>query len=368
VETRCRHFNGYKPCGLSESCDSTCGSRNLITTRILIIHLEAAGSVLRSTSLLKPIKRKYPGSHITWVTKPIGAKLLEGNPYVDQVFTDSSDDQLSLSVGEFDIAFCIDKSRFSAGILKQVIVDQVYGFVVKDNVIIPNNESAHELWELGLDNKRKFFGNQKAETQLLHEALGLEFKRDPYVFQFTEDEMKEAKVRQIHWGNSKKLLVGINTGCGEMIPYRKFSINGHRRLIKKLQALDVGIVLLGGPSETDRNQDIACGLDVVESPTNSGIRDGMVSVMACDVIISGDSLGLHMGIALNKYVIAWFGPTVPGEIDLYENGLKIISKASCGPCWKRSCQKPVMCYDLVNYDKIVNGICKLIYRPSEFSI
>ena len=49
----------------------------------------------------------------------------------------------------------------------------------------------------------------------------------------------------------------------------------------------------------------------------------------CDVVISGDSLGMHMAIALSKHVVAWFGPTSPQEIDLYDRGVKLLADRLC---------------------------------------
>ncbi len=116
------------------------------------------------------------------------------------------------------------------------------------------------------------------------------------------------------------------------------------------------IVLLGGREDTDRNQTIATlarsqGLAVLESSTEDGLRSGMVSVAACDVVVTGDSLGLHMALGFQKSVVAWFGPTCSHEIDLY-GGEAVTTKASCAPCWKRACEKSVMCYDQVDFSKI----------------
>ena len=97
---------------------------------------------------------------------------------------------------------------------------------------------------------------------------------------------------------------------------------------------------------------------MIQSPTRKGLRDGLASVEACDLIFSGDSLGMHMGIALKKWVVAWFGPTCAQEIDLYGRGVKVMTKATCSPCWKRVCSQPVMCYDQVDFDQALNGLSK----------
>src|SRR5689334_9475754 len=101
----CRHFNGYKPCGNNAVCSEACPSKSIATISILIVHLGAIGAVVRATSLLKPIRRKFPAARITWVTDTPSDQLLKGHAEIDRVLTTKTEDLLSLSALEFDVAF-----------------------------------------------------------------------------------------------------------------------------------------------------------------------------------------------------------------------------------------------------------------------
>jgi heptosyltransferase-2 len=365
----CRHFNGYKPCGKSEICDLLCPHLSVPTVRILLIHLEALGAVMRSTALLPAIRRKYPGSHITWVTQKPAHHLLAENPLIDRVLTTDAEDLLKLSVLEFDIALMIDKGQKSAGVLKLTQADVVYGFSVdpRSGAVLPATHAARELWEIGLSDRKKFVENSKTETQLAHEALELgPWVRDDYVLRLSESEKREAHLRRQSWAANGEIVIGLNTGCSGVIPYKKLTIEKHRELIVLLSATPgVRVVLLGGKEDAERNERIAFGLPVIQSPTGAGLRDGIVSVSACDIVLTGDSLGMHLAIALGKWTVAWFGPTCSHEIDLYDRGVQVLSAASCGPCWKRSCSRSTMCYDLVSIDDLVRGIQLGIGRESK---
>ena len=360
--TNCRHFNGYKPCGKSEICDSLCPSLAIPGARILLIHLEALGAVMRSTALLPAIRRKFANAHITWVTSPAAAALLQNNSLIDRVLTTSVNDLLALSALQFDAALCVDKSLAAGGVLKQTQADFIYGFRVdgQSGAIVPATSAADELWNLGLSNQQKFFVNQKAETQLIAEALELgPYIRDEYVLRLSESERREALARRQQWApQPEHIVIGLNTGCAATIPYKKLSIERHRDLITRLsEDPRYRVVLLGGGAEDAlRNERIGHGLAVVQTPTSRGLRDGMISMEACDLIVSGDSLGLHMAIALRKWVVAWFGPTCAQEIDLFDRGVKVQTQASCSPCWKRSCQQTSMCYDQVSVDALLEGL------------
>jgi heptosyltransferase-2 len=320
---------------------------------------------------LKSIKRKYPGSHITWVTESPCDQLLQDHPFLDRVLTTKGDDLLSLSALEFDAAFVIDKSLKAAGILRYTQVDRVFGFKAdpRGGGIVPATASAEELWQLGLDNHRKFFVNKKAETQLMTEALELgPFQRDEYFLPLTRQEALETQQRRLAWKQGASFLIGLNTGCSAVIPYKKWTVDFHREVIRNLPpSWNAQVVLLGGPEDSDRNQQIGQGLPVVQSATTAGLRDGLISVAACDLVVSGDSLGMHMAISQKKHVIAWFGPTCAAEIDLYGRGEKIQSTAACAPCWKRLCHQSTMCYDQVSLMEVIEALKRGFSRCQQTS-
>lgn len=323
----------------------------------------------RATSNLSSSRycKKVSGSHLTWLTEKRSKPLLLENPLVDRTLHLDFSEMLKIEGEHFDAVFVMDKDQRVGGILNRIKARKIFGFqkAEKGLGIVPANPEAEELWSLGLNDEKKFFINQKPETQLLHEAFALgKWTRDPYILRFSDYEKTEALKRREGWLQGYHRLVGINTGCSALYPNKKLSVNLQRELIVKLQRMypSVGVVLLGGPEDTERNQLIARGLDVISSPTEAGIRDGLISTSAVDVLVSGDSLGLHMGIALRKWCVAWFGPTCSQEIDLYDRGTKVITQASCHPCWKKVCHKDVMCYDLVNIHQIIDGVEQGLYH------
>lgn len=338
-----------------------CPQLEVIQNSVLIVHLGALGAVVRSTALLSEIHRKHSGSSVTWVTDKPADQLLKKHPLIDRVLTTSAEDILQLSALEFDVAYVIDKSLKAVGVAKTAKTHKTIGFKAdsKTGAILPANSSARELWELGIDNHKKFFLNQKSEVQLMCEALELSAASTPeYNLPLTVTEEKTCEMRKQQWAfNPKQPIIGINTGCSSVIPAKKLTVQFQRQLLENLISQGYeNLVLLGGPEDEERNQKISYGLPVIQSPTGLGLRDGLISVAACDLVVTGDSLGMHMAISQKKYVIAWFGPTCAQEIELYGRGTKVLTKATCSPCWKRTCDKSQMCYDQVDLQEILNGI------------
>lgn len=357
----CSHFNGYKPCGLQDHCTETCSHFKKRGPQILLVHLGALGAVVRTTGLLSAIHSEFPHCEITWVTENPAAQLLRNHPRLKRVLTLNETDLLILETLVFERAYVIDKSLEATGVLHRARVSgPTLGFKANaQGVILPLNPEAEELWGLGLSNEKKFFLNQKSEWQLLHEALKLKPVSFGYDLPLTIEEEKEKQNRRKSWlQDSKTGIVGLNTGCAPTLPHKKLSVKNHRDLILLLEKNfpELQIVLLGGPEDTERNQLIAENRDVLLTPTTKGLRDGLISVAACDYVVTGDSLGMHMAISQKIPTLAWFGPSCSQEIDFFGYGEKILTKANCSPCWKRSCIEKVMCYDQVDLLDFVEAL------------
>lgn len=369
-EIRCRHFSGYKPCGKSETaCErSACAAFDEVRENILIVHLGALGAVMRSTALLAALKRKHPASRLVWVTDSPAHYLLQHNPLIDEVILSSQVALHPLTALRFSFGYCIDKSLKAFRLLQEFKVEKILGFRADEvsGAVLPASPAAEELWSLGLSNHKKFFVNEKTENQLVHEALELgPYVRDGYLLRLTGEEKALASRRREEWLQSEspraEVLIGFNVGCSNVIAYKKLSVRAQRELIleiKKLYGAQAAVVLLGGKEDVSLATEIARGLPVIFSPMDLGLRDGMVSLSACDVIVTGDSLGLHLGVALKKWVVAWFGPTCSHEIDLYDRGTRVMTEAGCAPCWKRQCHRELMCYDQVSTAKLMEGVNK----------
>src|SRR5208283_786681 len=358
----CKRFTGYKPCIPGSTCYTECADPDPIGTKILIINLDAMGAVLQTTAMLPAIKRKYPQSHISWITLKNAYRLLENNPYVDAAYVWEPESWLVLQNIEFDVVYSTDKSKMSCAFCNTLNAKEKIGFGLnKDGKIIPLNKEAEYSYLLGLDDNLKFRVNQKYGTEILQEAMKLTFRRDVYTLILSDEEKKycEQYAKEVEL-NGNNVIVGFNTGCSYLYPNKKMTIGQHVALIEKLSAMKgIDLVLLGGQEDTERNAEIVrrVGKKVVSTPTAQGVRRGICYENICDVIITGDSFGMHVAIGLKKYVIAWFGLSCWSEIDLYDRGVKLIPEGlHCAPCWKKDCPYDLECIQMIDLDGIVRAV------------
>ncbi len=338
----CKKFTGYKPCEPFKNCE-TCETPEPIGTHILLINLDALGDVLVTTAILPALKRKYPVSTVRWLTKSYAIPLLENNPFLDEVLAWNGDNRLILQQMQFDLALNADKNRNSSAFIQTLQAARKMGFGLNAfGAIVPLTAEADYNYRMGIDDRLKFYDNTRTGQEILAETFGLDYKRDEYVLELTAEEKKASITFRRNLGIAdKELVLGFNTGCSVRFPNKKLTVQQHVNLIYRLHATfpEVKMILLGGPEDTLRNREIKqkVGELVLETPTNEGLRRGILYENMADVVVTGDSLGMHVAIALKKWVLAWFGPTSPQEIDLYGRGEKITSRAPCAPCWNPRC-------------------------------
>lgn len=356
----CRLFTGYKPCKHKRPCTG-CPHHDPVQTRIAIVSLDALGAVLRATCLLTPIRKLYPKAHITWVTYPNAVPLLDHNPMIDRIIKFEAASVPVLGHLEFETIFSVDKSLEAGALAESMKARHKKGFGLDaQGCIRPFNEQAHYQFDLGLDDELKFVRNQKPETQQITETMGMKWERDPYILELRPDEKaaSEKHRAEILKASGARGIIGFNSGCSELFPYKKFTIERSIEVIRmwRQQFPHFAVALLGGREDEARQAQMKAAFAhdhaVVNTPTNQGLRRGIAWVNISDIVFSGDSLGMHIAIGLKKPVIAWFGLSCPQEIDLYDRGVKLLSDVACSPCWRKSCDKTPKCYDQVSVESI----------------
>ena len=289
---------------------------------------------------------------------------MENNPYLDGVYEWGPESWLVLQALEFDLVLNVDKSQRAAALAMSLKAREKLGFGLNANgAIVPLNPEAEYAWRMGIDDRLKFRENRKTAQQILAEMFRLPYRRDKYVVRLSEEELAFCERYKKEVGITEEdFVIGFNTGCSPLYPLKKMTVEQHVELIQRVyDRLDgVKVVLLGGPGETERNAEIKSkvGNRVISTPTEVGIRRGLCFVNICDLVVSGDTLGMHMAIGLGKWVVAWFGLSCPQEVDLYERGVKIVSQVDCAPCWRRECESQICIrqLDLSQVFEAIKGI------------
>ena len=165
----CAYFKGDRPCKFHKEdgvkCDN-CNHYKPIKNKILIIKLDAIGDVLRTTSILPPIRKKYPDAFITWCTKSNAAQLFINNNFVDEVITFEEDALFRINVEEYDIVINLDTSKISSSIAATAKGENKLGFVLNKKGYVEATSYAADKWL-----EMSAFDDLKKENKQTHQDI-----------------------------------------------------------------------------------------------------------------------------------------------------------------------------------------------------
>jgi heptosyltransferase-2 len=350
----CRHYRSDRPCAPHKAegvvC-ATCTHYDAVATRLLVVKLAAAGDVLRTTSILPALRRRHPGASVHWVTAPGSAPLLEGNPHVDRILLFRGHLPVELQVEEFDVVLNLDAAVDSAAIASAAKARERFGYGLDARgVSFPWRPSAEAWLRLGLrDDWKK--ANRRTYQEHAMAIAELEGPPDPPQLVLRPEELEAGARRGRALGlPAGRRVVGLNTGAGGRWPLKRWTEEGFLALARALAESGVSVLLLGGPEERERNARLATatGGSAVDGGCENSLREFAALVALCDVVVTGDTMALHVATALRKPTVALFGPTSSAEIDLFGRGEKIVSPVmECLVCYLTHCELDPNCMNTI---------------------
>lgn len=347
IKYDCLHYRGAKPCKANQLCGG-CQHYETYQSRICIIKIGAFGDVIRTTSILPALHEKYPNAQVTWVTQPSATRLLCTHPQIHRLIEFNTTATLPLLHEQFDLVICLDKEPEPCALAMQVNTQNRIGVGLSPvGTPIPLNTHAESYFYLGLSDDLKFHQNQKSYSQLVHEALDLPYTPLPYHLQLDEkvDEQIDQRLTESGW-NPHQPTLGINVGAGNVFANKSWTPQQLSNYISTFheQSPQTQILLLGGPSESEILTYLHQAHPFTINTGHQNTEHEFLSLIDhCDTLFTGDTMAMHLGIAREKGIVAFFGPTCHQEIDLFGLGEKLIATPDCAPCYKRVCDHQNVC-------------------------
>ena len=364
----CRFFRGDRPCVFNLPSCRKCPHFLPRGRSILIIKLSAIGDVLRTTPLLEGLKKRFPRSHITWLTDVSAACLLQENPLIDRLLCYNSESVTYLRSREFDFLICLDKEEKAAALASVLPARAKAGFGIdrRLGVVRALTRAGRYALSLGVCDELKFRVNRKTYQEMIFEAAGLKYRGEGYSLPLAPQDIDYAQEFLSGLGiRPGDKLIGLNTGSGDAFAHKTWDEAGFASLIEKIsgQMPDAVILLLGGRKEAGLNARLAVRFSK-EKVHDAGGYQSLPRFAAligrCSVLVSGDTTAMHIAIALRVPVAVVFGSTCESEIDLYGRGLKIFSTLNCRPCYKKECDKTVNCMNSISTGEVFSALRGLL--------
>jgi heptosyltransferase-2 len=324
--------------------------------RILIIKLAATGDVIRTTPVLRALKMEKP-SFITWITEAAAYQLLRFNDKIDRLLRlDDPDTVPSLLCEKFDLIACLDKEPRATSLAERIPADRKIGYgITSYGTLRPLSTSTEYSFQLGLDDDLKFKKNEKTYPELLFDIFELPYQKEEYYLPLPSSVKAGSHGFMEKWDiNFDNLVIGLNTGSGKRFATKRWPLESFVKLgtILYHQFGDtLRLLLLGGPEEETLNKKIEYHLIQNKIPViNTGCQNSLLDfcsmIELCHLLVTSDTLAMHLAIALKKKILVLIGSTCHQELELYGRGIKmVVSKDQfpCSPCYRGQCNQDTFC-------------------------
>lgn len=298
---------------------------------ILIIKHGALGDVIRTSYFLPGLKEKYKNSRIFWYTSEVAIPLLDENSLIDCLFHNKNSIDV-LKNNKFDCVISLDDEREILRTLYENKIDVHYGaFFDGDRTTYTQNSNVwFDMGLLSKHGKKRADFLKKANTfehnEIFSRILDIKIAK-PFL------EININKNKSMNNFNNNYFNIGFNPGSGGRWPSKKIKIKEAINLVNLLEKTKVNnkfikIHMLGGKDEKELIRSIIKGsknANIIDTGHNNSLKDFAKIISLLDLVVSSDSLALHLSIAQGIKNISFFAPTSAAEIGVFNNGIKIIS-------------------------------------------
>jgi heptosyltransferase-2 len=309
-------------------------------TKILIIKLgysetldpeigkvPSLGDVLRTTPILWAVKEKYPDSHVTWLVTSNAEPLLLGNHLIDRILVWDEFIPFQLMREKFDILINLEKIAGVCALADMIDAWVKYGFRFDS---LQGKYHAYEkgLAFIGYIENKQSENDKKYWQQVLIDMMGVEWKGQPYIIGYKPKSVET-------------LDIGFNYEVGSKWPFKGMPMEKWKELEQRLTVK---------------------GFSVSWQEGKSNLFEYMDWINSCRLLLSTDSLGLHIASGMGKKTVGLFGPTSITEVYSYPGCHFIRSETDCPclPCAAAKCQTGKRCMSAIDCNDVVSVVTTLL--------
>ncbi|MCK4341288.1 MAG: lipopolysaccharide heptosyltransferase I [Phycisphaerae bacterium] len=317
--------------------------------RILIIKPSSLGDIVHALPILAGLRAGYPGAHIAWLVGKSFAPFLAGHPLLDEVIpfdrrhygrmlrspralADFWRFVRELRRRRFDLVLDL-QGLFRSGFLARASgAPRRIGFA-------DAREFAPAFYSRRVRGSRK---NCHAVEINLRLARSLGLHVDPPLFPLglRDDELRDTR-NLITEAARMRLERFTAVLLGARWESKRWPADRLAGLIDKMHAEGLpACVLLGSPDDRVFAEEVraGCGAPIVDLVGRTSLRELTAAIALADLVVSHDSGPLHIAAALDKPLVALFGPTNPARTGPYCKSARVVSlPLECVPCYRRQC-------------------------------
>lgn len=283
------------------------------------------GDVLRCTPILHP----FQDAHVTWMTDKSCYPFLDGIPHIQRLMHYDLTTVLQLQAEYFDTVINLEKAPGICALADSIKAWKKFGF--RFNPIsgeVAAYLNAEKVLEMSSNNGLKQ-RSRKNSNDFLFEIIGRRWQGEEYLLGY----VPKTEVRYD---------VGFNTQVGKKWPTKAWPTEYWKALEERFKN-----------RYTITYQQ---GLD--------SLYNYMDWINSCKCVVTNDSLGLHLAIAMKKRVVALFGPSFANEVSIENYGVKLLPEVDydCIPCMLQQCIQKEHCMRFIKPERVAQEVEKVMRK------
>jgi heptosyltransferase-2 len=330
---------------------------------ILIIKHGALGDVVRTSYFAKPLKLKHGiSSKIFWITNPNSVELLRYNPYIDQLVTSF----IEIYDVNFNIVYSLDDELDILLETTKLKFEEIIGLkYTLEKQEISYCDLSSKWFDMGLRSKfgKDFADNLKKSNKLSHtEIFNKIFNTNIISPTFFGSAYYENYISENF--NLNDFKIGINPFAGGRWKSKELIQTELHKLIEEILSdtsllnKNDKLLLFGGFDDFNKNIELANKFNDIRIKVINTDRSPLLLaafIKNLQILITSDSLALHLAIAQNIKHIAFFSPTSSKEIDSFNYGQHILSTSEDYCSYKKEADN-----SSITSNRIIESLKKLI--------
>ena len=290
-----------------------------------VSHLASLSDIFSASVVL----RHFEHDNVTVVTRLEAVPLFKGMPNVGRVLAYDYQVSMGLARERFDVVVNFEPGWEFCALADSVWADRRYGFKLSDygDEVVPL-EGAEELliftrWPA------KQRDLDRPLQELLFEAVGAKWTGQEYQLGAKPEIANESDI-------------GFNVQCDRGWPNRNWSEMRWREL------------------EGLCRNDYSISYSYQEY--GDGLADYVNWIASCRVLVTPDSLGMHLALALGKRVVAILGPTSSRVLHMYGRGEIVEPRGAfnCRPCYEHECRQRQNCIESIEPAEVLSVVARQV--------
>ena len=338
---------------------------------ILLIKLSAVGDVVHTIPLLNALRRRYPKARLDWLVTPPIAELLTPNPAITNViefqreewsrplrefwqaapFVSAARLIAQLRAAEYDLVLDLQGQlrsavfAFTSGAPMRLGFDRPRADVWKASRRLIPDEARRHAWQGAREGSWLAYTHHIALPTLdIHPVerylrfgapIGLDDARPDFSFPLPPEAAPRIDALLDYYEIAKAKIIVMAPGTNW--DTKQWRSDGFAEVARHFLQQKCAVVLVGSPREHDLCAEVAkLAPGTINLAGETTLPELAALIGRSALCISNDSGPMHLAVALDRPVVAVFGPTDPIWAGPYKRDSAVLrADLPCSPCYLR---------------------------------